>query len=175
MKLSEYQQKAIAFANPNLSPEMAIATRGMGLAGETGELIDLLKKHLEQGHPLDFEKVKKELGDCLWYVNAIACHFELDLQSLVPAVREAPFKAFQSNFLLLDMLTGDISKGIFDHIEYGDTPNLNSRLSRTLGLIASISHHFGFTLEEIAAANIEKLTARYGEKFSVERSINRSN
>jgi NTP pyrophosphatase (non-canonical NTP hydrolase) len=39
----------------------------MGLAGESGELIDLLKKHIFHGHPLDEEKVAKELGDIQWY------------------------------------------------------------------------------------------------------------
>lgn len=174
MKLAEYQQKAIAFANPNLSPEMAIATRGMGLAGETGELIDLLKKHLEQGHPLDFEKVKKELGDCLWYLNAIAFQFRISLVDIVPRNPYLSAKVLiTQNLLRLDSVVGRVSDWIEFHLENGGDSNLDIALERVLYRLMAIAHHFGFTLEEIADANLEKLTARYGDRFSVERSLNR--
>jgi NTP pyrophosphatase (non-canonical NTP hydrolase) len=39
----------------------------MGLAGETGELIDLVKKEMFHGHAEDKDKKKKELGDILHY------------------------------------------------------------------------------------------------------------
>ena len=40
----------------------------MGLAGEAGEVCDMLKKHMLHGKPLDREELKKELGDVLWYL-----------------------------------------------------------------------------------------------------------
>lgn len=39
----------------------------LGLAGEVGETLDLLKKHFGHGQPLDLIKLKKEFGDCRWY------------------------------------------------------------------------------------------------------------
>ena len=45
---------------------------GLGLAGESGEVADAIKKHLYQGHTLDLPHMKEELGDVLWYV-ALAC------------------------------------------------------------------------------------------------------
>ena len=52
----------------------------MGLNGEAGEAIDLLKKHLFQGHPLDREHLAKELGDVAWYlaVSADALGYTLE-------------------------------------------------------------------------------------------------
>jgi NTP pyrophosphatase (non-canonical NTP hydrolase) len=44
----------------------------VGLAGETGELIDLLKKKIFHGHTVPEEKIISELGDVLWYVAALA-------------------------------------------------------------------------------------------------------
>jgi NTP pyrophosphatase (non-canonical NTP hydrolase) len=44
----------------------------LGLAGEAGEVADLLKKVHGHGKPLDREQVKKELGDVLWYVANLA-------------------------------------------------------------------------------------------------------
>lgn len=47
----------------------------LGLAGEVGETLDLLKKHLGHGQPLDFEKLKKEFGDVRWYGAALEDSF----------------------------------------------------------------------------------------------------
>lgn len=46
----------------------------LGLASEAGEACDLLKKFIRDGgETLNFQdKLKKELGDVLWYVSAIA-------------------------------------------------------------------------------------------------------
>ena len=45
---------------------------GLGLAGESGEVADAIKRHLYQGHTLDLPHMKEELGDVLWYA-ALAC------------------------------------------------------------------------------------------------------
>ena len=52
----------------------------MGLCGEAGEAMDILKKFLFQGHELDKEHLAKELGDVAWYlaVSADALGFYLE-------------------------------------------------------------------------------------------------
>lgn len=52
----------------------------MGLNGEAGECIDLLKKSLYQGHELDREHLARELGDVAWYlaVSADALGYKLE-------------------------------------------------------------------------------------------------
>ena len=40
----------------------------MGLCGESGEFIDVVKKNYEQGRELNFEKLVKELADVYYYV-----------------------------------------------------------------------------------------------------------
>jgi NTP pyrophosphatase (non-canonical NTP hydrolase) len=47
----------------------------LGLAGEVGETLDLLKKHFGHGKPLDLDKLKKELGDVRWYGAALEHSF----------------------------------------------------------------------------------------------------
>ena len=54
----------------------------MGLNGEAGECIDIVKKYFFQGHPLDKEKVIEELGDVLWYCAEIAAGLEMDLSDI---------------------------------------------------------------------------------------------
>lgn len=67
----EYQVKAMRTAS-SLSRENLLLNGVMGLNGEAGECIDLMKKAMFQGHELDKEKLLDELGDILWYV-AITC------------------------------------------------------------------------------------------------------
>ena len=42
-----------------------------GLAGETGELLDMVKKFVFHNAHLDHEHMKKELGDVTWYIALI--------------------------------------------------------------------------------------------------------
>lgn len=52
----------------------------LGLAGESGETLDMVKKWVFHDSELDKDHLKKELGDVMWYV-AMICHsmgFDLD-------------------------------------------------------------------------------------------------
>lgn len=54
----------------------------MGLSGESGEAVDLLKKFLFQGHPFDREHMAKELGDIAWYLAISADALGYDLETI---------------------------------------------------------------------------------------------
>lgn len=41
---------------------------GIGIATESGEFLDALKKHVFYGKDLDRVNLKEELGDLLWYI-----------------------------------------------------------------------------------------------------------
>lgn len=60
------------FLNPALSERDILINGVMGLCGESGEVIDLVKKHLAQGHPLDRTALAGELGDVAWYLAETA-------------------------------------------------------------------------------------------------------
>ena len=82
MTANEYQQLAMRTANKNLSPIEELENGLMGLNGEAGEAIDLLKKHLFQGHPLDRTHMAKELGDIAWYLAASAYAINYPLEEI---------------------------------------------------------------------------------------------
>lgn len=44
----------------------------LGVAGEAGEVADIVKKAFGHGQPLDFDHLAEELGDVLFYVAALA-------------------------------------------------------------------------------------------------------
>ena len=107
MTINEYQKLAMTTLNPALSKKDVLINGVMGLCGESGEAIDIVKKWLAQGHELDEEKLAKELGDICWY-------------------------------------------------------------------LAETATALGLSLEDVLAANIEKLKKRYPEGFDTERSVNRA-
>jgi NTP pyrophosphatase (non-canonical NTP hydrolase) len=43
----------------------------IGLATESGELLDMLKKHIFYGKPLDLVNAKEEIGDSMWYTALV--------------------------------------------------------------------------------------------------------
>ena len=69
--------------NPALSPKDVLINGVMGLCGESGESIDLVKKHLAQGHELDKEKLAKELGDIAWYLAETATAMGYSLEDIL--------------------------------------------------------------------------------------------
>jgi NTP pyrophosphatase (non-canonical NTP hydrolase) len=55
----------------------------VGLTGEAGEVADLIKKGVFHQHGIDIEKLKKEIGDTLWYVSALCTTLDLDMSEIM--------------------------------------------------------------------------------------------
>lgn len=83
MTINEYHDCALRTANKMLTPLEQLENGLMGLNGEAGEAIDILKKHLFQGHSLDKEHIAKELGDVAWYLAVAADAIGLDLETVL--------------------------------------------------------------------------------------------
>lgn len=83
MTIREYQRQAMRTLNPALDEKDVLINGVMGLCGEAGEAIDLVKKHLAQGHPLDRERLAKELGDVAWYLAETATAIGYDLEAIL--------------------------------------------------------------------------------------------
>ena len=82
MTINEYQKLAMTTLNPELDEKDVLINGVMGLCGESGEVIDIVKKHLAQGHELDKEKIIKELGDVAWYMAEIATVLGVELEDV---------------------------------------------------------------------------------------------
>lgn len=63
-----FQREARRSLRDDLPYEAMCSNMCMGLAGEIGEVIDIMKKHIYQGKELDITDVIEEVGDVLWYI-----------------------------------------------------------------------------------------------------------
>ena len=98
MTINEYQKLAMTTLNPNLDKKDILINGVMGLCGESGEVIDIVKKHLAQGHELDREKIIKELGDVAWYMAEIATVLDVELEDVLVQNIEKLKKRYPEGF-----------------------------------------------------------------------------
>ena len=98
MTINEYQKLAMTTLNPELSPKDILINGVMGLCGESGEAIDIVKKWLAQGHELDKEKLAKELGDVAWYLAETATALGLNLEDIFAGNIEKLKKRYPEGF-----------------------------------------------------------------------------
>ena len=104
MTANEYQQLAMTTLNPALSKKDVLINGVMGLCGEAGETIDIVKKHLAQGHPLDREKLIKELGDVAWYLAETAYALDVSLEEVLEENIEKLRRRYPDGFRTQDSL-----------------------------------------------------------------------
>ena len=98
MTVKEYQELAMTTLNPELSKKDVLINGVMGLCGESGEAIDIVKKWLAQGHELDQEKLAKELGDICWYLAETATALDLSLEDIMIANIEKLRRRYPEGF-----------------------------------------------------------------------------
>jgi len=98
MTINEYQRLAMKTLNPELDKKDVLINGVMGLCGESGEAIDIVKKWLAQGHELDREKLAKELGDIAWYLAETAYALEIPLEEVFRGNIEKLAKRYPEGF-----------------------------------------------------------------------------
>ena len=84
--------------NPKLNKDEILINSVMGLCGESGEAIDIVKKWFAHGHELDREHLKKELGDIAWYLAEAATALDITLESVLEANVEKLKKRYPEGF-----------------------------------------------------------------------------
>ena len=88
MTPNEYQRNAMRTASgiSTSCPENLLLQGVMGMSGESGEALDIVKKVMFQGHELNEatkEHLIRELGDVLWYVATTAEALNVPLETVM--------------------------------------------------------------------------------------------
>lgn len=104
MTINEYQSLAMTTLNPELSRRDVLINSVMGLCGESGEAIDIVKKWMAQGHELDKARLAKELGDIAWYLAEAATALEIPLEDIFQANIEKLKKRYPDGFSSRDSI-----------------------------------------------------------------------
>ena len=79
MDFKEYQE----FAAWDIKPGYDLKVFGLGLGGETGEVLEILKKAFRDEKPIDMDHLAEELGDVVWYIANICTSCGLQLQDVI--------------------------------------------------------------------------------------------
>lgn len=98
MTINEYQKLAMTTLNPELDKKDVLINSVMGLCGESGEAIDIVKKWMAQGHELDKEHFAKELGDIAWYLAEAATAIDMPLEDILQANIDKLKKRYPEGF-----------------------------------------------------------------------------
>jgi NTP pyrophosphatase (non-canonical NTP hydrolase) len=98
MQLNEYQQLSKRTLNAELILEDQLVNYSLGVAGEAGEVADIVKKAVYHGHLLDKDEIVKELGDVLFYVAAIASTLHISLDEIAEKNVEKLLKRYPNGF-----------------------------------------------------------------------------
>ena len=98
MDIKEFQNKSIRTINHDLTTEQLISNMCMGISGESGEVIDIIKKNLYQGHELDKEHLTEELGDVMFYITNLATLLGIDMQDVLQNNVDKLLKRYPDGF-----------------------------------------------------------------------------
>lgn len=98
MKINEYQKAALRTASGMNERYPRILNGVLGLAGESGECVDMVKKNLFQGHELEKDHMAKELGDVAWYLAVSADAIGYDLETILQMNVDKLMKRYPDGF-----------------------------------------------------------------------------
>lgn len=98
MNLREYQVKSKRTLNKELTQEQVLSNMLLGIIGETGEVADIVKKALYQGHKLDIEHIKEELGDIMFYMINLCNALDLELEEIIEGNYNKLLKRYPQGF-----------------------------------------------------------------------------
>jgi len=145
----------------------------IGVLTEVEELLDNHISHNDKEANLDPVNILEEVGDVTWYLAIIGRMYDikptdLTIVSQVGSPMNIILAVIKETCKMLDMLKKKLyyNKPI-------DEQAFASSAKLVMIFIQDYMNHFNINIEDSFDININKLKARYGEKFSSERAINR--
>ena len=171
--VEEYQQLASRTCVDLGSPELNLRHMQMGVITEVGETLDVIKKFVAYGKPLDIVNIGEEIADTIWYKAN-----EARMAGIVWTQA-----TFERNCAELDaaMLRKEIVP-ISEHTVDGFiTSVIPSRYGKSeantaledVVILNVVSNFYSLDFFQILTNNINKLKIRYPEKFTNEAALNR--
>ena len=98
MNIRDFQTLSVRTMNKELTKEQAISNMIFGANGELGEVTDILKKYLYQGHRINKQHLSEEIGDTLFYIVNLCTLFNLDVEDILQGNVDKLRKRFPNGF-----------------------------------------------------------------------------
>jgi NTP pyrophosphatase (non-canonical NTP hydrolase) len=172
MNIKEYLPCVRQLINPLGDVQKDRLHMAMGMVGEIGEVVDLVKKRFAYGREVEDIKILEELGDFVFYTVGLADMAGIDLAT---GADDPGALAMDEQMLMaaLALQSGGVLYGMSAH-----DPQLQAAVVDELPLIFEIAGHLarrlGSSLEEVLDINIRKLSVRYPNlTFDTDRANNR--
>lgn len=143
----------------------------MGMVGEIGEVVDLVKKSFAYGRELDKQKLLEELGDFTFYTVGLADMLGVSFTGM--AVESVDSKT-NMNLATLAFMSGAMLVAHTLEPSAGSDADEREALKEAVIIVGCIARDLGSSLEEVLDLNIKKLSVRYPNlMFDAERANNR--
>ena len=164
MTLEQYQQEAKRTLSDLGGEEKNMLHMRLGVFTEVGEILDIFKKNIAYGKPIDWIHVNEEGADIMWYLIN-----ELTLKGiLISEPNYYKSTKYEEGYSTIEEVAVDLSDWLCNYSDvYEDVEAIES-LHYILTSLPN-SDFFG-SLER----NINKLRIRYPEKFTTENALNRN-
>ncbi|MCI5669901.1 MAG: nucleoside triphosphate pyrophosphohydrolase family protein [Candidatus Enterosoma sp.] len=96
INFNQYQKEAFDLISEDGRKDMVL-NGVLGLAGESGECCDIVKKNRFQGHELNKEHLIEELGDVMWYIAETASGLGVTLEEVAQYNLDKLHKRYHGN------------------------------------------------------------------------------
>jgi NTP pyrophosphatase (non-canonical NTP hydrolase) len=110
---SEYPEFVATMCSQVYAPELVpgdVRHAVDGIASESGEIVDVLKKAFAYGKPIDFVNLDEEMGDLLWYIQLYANYRDKTIPDLVLQNRNKLVARYGDKFTQDKALNRDLDK-----------------------------------------------------------------
>lgn len=166
MKFDEYVTLAQRTASTKTNTDK-IGHGCLGLIGEAGEVVDIIKKMKYMGMPEEMARNKliDECSDICWYIAEWCTGSGNSMQEIFDAAA-----GFYDKFSLETCAVNMVGDAYYLWYDSNGGYTCGNDIRHIATGIKAICHRIDVTLDEVLEHNINKLKKRYPEGFSVDRS-----
>lgn len=104
MEFEEYKKECHRTSGVFDNYAESLCSYSMGLVGESGEVVDYIKKIVFHGHKFSKEKLIEELGDVLWYFTMLTSICDIQIDEVMRKNVEKLRKRYPNGFTCEDSI-----------------------------------------------------------------------
>lgn len=167
MSLDGYQQLALRTAKP-LERQPALEHAAMGLVSDAGELVSAVKAIEVYGKAPDYDNLREECGDVLWFA-AYAAHLHGAKLSAVATRYTMPHEDKSDTVVHRALRVVNCAVHCANNIawpEHAHAEHALNHLALTLEYLERVMDCYGLDIQSVMRANILKLRKRYPDAYS---------